>query len=143
MILYLDTSAVVKKYFKEPGSDDVIELWKKSEAVTSSAVTYAEALAAFYRKCREVPTKRTVLQRAAQRFEKDWQSMIIVELTRQLGAAVRRLIQKHPLRGFDAIHLASALLVQENLKRKYRFVCYDHALLLAAANEGLVVFPDR
>jgi hypothetical protein len=80
-------------------------------------------VAAFYRKGREVPTKRTVLQMAVQRFEKDWQSMIIVELTRQLDAAIHRLIQKHPLRGFDAIHLASALLVQENLEREYRFVC--------------------
>jgi predicted nucleic acid-binding protein len=53
MILYLDTSALVKKYVKEPGSSKVVSAWKKALCIATSAVTYAELLAAFYRKSRE------------------------------------------------------------------------------------------
>ncbi len=48
MILYLDTSAIVKKYFKEQGSIEVIRLWKKTSSIVTSTVTYAETLAAIH-----------------------------------------------------------------------------------------------
>lgn len=48
MILYLDTSALLKKYFKEKGSADVILLWKKTTAIVISTVAYAETLASIY-----------------------------------------------------------------------------------------------
>lgn len=50
MILYLDTSAIVKKYFKEQGSMEVIRLWKKTNSIVTSTVAYAETLAAIHRK---------------------------------------------------------------------------------------------
>jgi predicted nucleic acid-binding protein len=43
MILYLDTSALVKKYVKEPGSSKVVSAWKKALGIATSAVTYAVA----------------------------------------------------------------------------------------------------
>jgi len=48
MILYLDTSALVKKYFKEQGSTEVIRLWKKTSSIVTSTVAYAETLAAIH-----------------------------------------------------------------------------------------------
>lgn len=53
MILYLDTSALVKKYFKEKYSSEVIAAWKSSIGIATSAVAYAELLAAVYRKSTE------------------------------------------------------------------------------------------
>jgi PIN domain nuclease of toxin-antitoxin system len=50
MILYLDTSALLKKYFKESGSSEVISEWKKADAIATSMVAYAETMAAVFRK---------------------------------------------------------------------------------------------
>jgi uncharacterized protein YcbX len=48
----------------------------------------------------------------------------------------------YPLRGFDAIHLASARLVHENLPEDFIFACFDHSLARAAQAEGLNTFPQ-
>jgi predicted nucleic acid-binding protein len=53
MILYLDTSALLKRYFKEAYSDEIISRWKKATEIVTSSVTYAETMASFYRKKRE------------------------------------------------------------------------------------------
>ena len=53
MILYLDTSALIKKYFKEVGSKDVISRWKAATAVVTSTVAYAEVMASIYLKKRK------------------------------------------------------------------------------------------
>nr|MBC8394877.1 VapC toxin family PIN domain ribonuclease [Deltaproteobacteria bacterium] len=46
-------------------------------------------------------------------------------------------------RGFDAIHLASALIVSERIQENFIFVCYDKRLLSAAKAEGLEAFPGN
>ena len=53
MILYLDTSALVKRYFQEPYSDDVLSKWESATQIVTSAVAYAETMATIHRKKRE------------------------------------------------------------------------------------------
>ncbi len=144
MILYLDTSALLKKYFKENGSKDVISLWKDSNAIITSAVTYAETLASIYRKRREsrdidAHIFRTVLES----FQKDWKSFIRVDVNERLHEIVNKLVAGHPLRGFDAIHLASALLLHEKIEDNFIFACYDKRLIKAAIEEGLETRPQK
>ena len=144
MILYLDTSALLKKYFKEKGSDDVVSMWKKTSAIVTSTVAYAETLASVCRKRRETgeigqgPCK-TILSS----FHKDWQSFIHVDVTNSLNEIIDKLTITHPLRGFDAIHLASALIVYEKIQESFLFVCYDKKLIKAAREEGLHTFPEN
>ena len=49
MILYLDTSALVKRYFKEKNSDELIARWRQAAEIFTSSVAYAETMASFYR----------------------------------------------------------------------------------------------
>jgi predicted nucleic acid-binding protein len=143
MILYLDTSALVKKYFKEDGSPDVISLWKKSSAIVTSSIAYAEGMAAFYRKKREVKLKDKSFKKIINSFHKDYQSFICVQATNDLNSYIRRIVSTYPLRGFDAIHLASALIVQEILPQDFIFACFDQVLLKAAYSEGMQTFPEN
>ncbi|MEK7696897.1 MAG: type II toxin-antitoxin system VapC family toxin, partial [Pseudomonadota bacterium] len=53
MILYLDTSALVKLYVREAGSGEVKKLARESAALATSIVAYAEVRAAFARLMRE------------------------------------------------------------------------------------------
>lgn len=142
MILYLDTSALVKRYFKEPGSDLVVALFKEAEEVVTSSVAYAETLASFYRKDREGGMNTGVIKRTIDSFHKEWLGFVRVEVNDGLNAHVQNVIEKHPLRGFDAIHLASALLIHQRLPGDLTFACFDHRLMEAAGKEGLTVFPS-
>jgi predicted nucleic acid-binding protein len=143
MILYMDTSALLKKYFKEPGSDEVIWGWKNADAIVISSVAYAETVASIYRKKREVGGKGEMLVGALSSFKKDWKSLIRVEVNDDLNQTIDRIVASHPLRGFDAIHLASALMTHENLPEDFYFVCFDLRLLAAAQMEGLQTLPEE
>lgn len=63
MILYLDMSALLKRYFKEPYSDEIIFRWKEATAIVTSSVAYAETMASFYRKKREAALKDKVIKK--------------------------------------------------------------------------------
>ncbi len=141
MILYLDTSALVKRYFIESHTDEVLQLWRQAACIITSAVAYAEAMAAFHRKKREAPLEEALIHSVISDFLMDWPSFIRVEVSPDLHPHIDRLLRQYPLRGFDAIHLASAILVHETLTDNLLFACFDQKLLWAAQNEGLKTFP--
>ncbi len=51
-------------------------------------------------------------------------------------------VARHPLRAYDALQLASALVVRRTLDGLDGFVAFDTGLRAAAAAEGLVVLPE-
>jgi predicted nucleic acid-binding protein len=137
MILYLDTSALVKKYFDEKNSPEVITAWKSAWGIATSVVAYAELLAAVYRKAAEVRVNKARVERIVRLFEEDWSSFIIVEVDHRLNETVHKVIARHSLRGFDAIHLASAMAIGSAVADEFYFGCYDERLNQAARAEGL------
>jgi len=141
MILYLDTSALVKKYFKEKNSSEVISAWKLSLGIATSAVAYAELLAAVYRKASETRVKKPLIESVVNIFQEDWSSFIIVEVNHRLNETIHKVIGNHGLRGFDAIHLASALTIGSAVADNFVFACYDKRLKYAAQAEGLETLP--
>lgn len=143
MILYLDTSALVKRYFYEPYSDDVISRWKSATQIVTSFVAYAETMASMYRKKRESALADTLIRKIADSFHHDWESFIRVEVNYKLNGYIDRVVEKYPLRGFDAIHLASAIVIHERLSEDFVFVCFDERLTGAAQLEGLETFPPE
>ena len=141
MILYLDTSALVKRYFREPYSDDIVAAWKSATQIVTSFVAYAETMASVYRKCRESGIDVRSIRKIAASFQRDWESFVRVEVTEELQTTIDRVVEKYPLRGFDAIHLASALAIHERVSNDFRFACFDNRLTHAAMSEGLEIFP--
>ncbi len=141
MILYLDTSALVKKYVDEKHSAEVIALWKSAWGVVTSAVAYAELLAAVYRKAAESRRQKAGIERIIDRFQEDWSSLIVVEVDSRLNETIRKVLARHALRGFDAIHLASALTIGSVAAGDLLFGCYDARLNQAAGAEGLQTLP--
>jgi len=141
MILYLDTSALVKKYFAEKHSAEVIAAWKSAWGIATSAVAFAELLAAVYRKASEARIGKARVKAIARVFEEDWSTFIIVEVDHRLNETVHKVIASHALRGFDAIHLSSALTIGAAVTDDFLFGCYDERLNQAARAEGLQTFP--
>jgi predicted nucleic acid-binding protein len=141
MILYLDTSALLKRYFREHFSDAIIACWKSASHLVTSSVAYAETMASMYRKQREANLKASLIEHVAALFTDDWQAFIRVEVNDNLNELVSGLVARHPLRGFDTIHLASALAIHKRISRDFVFACFDKSLLAAARAEGLETFP--
>jgi predicted nucleic acid-binding protein len=139
---YFDSSALAKKYVKEPGSDEIIGLWRASSAVFTSAVAYAEIVASLHRKRREVVVPAKRFERILASFRGDWQNFYCIEVSGTLHPVIDRLAATYPLRGFDAIHLASAFLIYQKIPKDFAFACFDQQLLDAARQEGMPTFPE-
>jgi predicted nucleic acid-binding protein len=115
MIVYLDTSSLVKLYVEEGESSKVDALVRSSEVTATSIVAYAEARAAFARRFREKAFTPVEHDRIKAFFDKDWSSYLILSITGDMIRVAGDLAEKHALRGFDSIHLASALTLRREL----------------------------
>lgn len=143
MILYLDTSALVKLYFQEPFSNEVLSKWQSAEQVVTSSVAYAETLASINRKSREGYLEDASLGELLASFQREWSSLIRVEVTDELNVYIDSAVERYPLRGFDLIHLASAMVIHERAPEGFVFACFDEKLTHGARSEGFEVFPPE
>ncbi len=135
MIYYLDTSALVKRYYTEKGSAWIHGLFQPENLFVISKVAYAELLAALARKRRERDIGEADFTRAVESFQEEWQEFLVIEVADAIFADLLPLVRRHPLRGFDAIHLCSALWFRKRIKSEVLFVCSDHNLFTAAERE--------
>jgi uncharacterized protein len=142
-LIYADSSVVVKRYYQEPGSQRVHESWSKSERVFTSRVTYAEVHAALARKRRDRGISASQFHSIASAFESEWPAYDQILVDRATSAGIRRLVLRHSLRGFDAIHLSAALWLLEQIG-SVEFWVSDDRLAAAARKERLsVVNPEK
>ena len=139
MILYLDTSALVKLYVLETDTATVKQLLDAAEMSSTSRIAYAEARAAFARKRREQAVTLRNYRTVVEDFDNDWESFFIVDVSDALTKRAGQLAEKFALRGYDAIHLASAVIVGEQGNQAVRFACFDEKLSRAARRQGLIV----
>ena len=136
MILYLDTSSLVKLYVDEQGSEDVIASVSKAEAVATCRIAYAEARAAFARKRQNGELDEEEYQGVLGDFYSDWERFFIVDVSQDVVEVAGELAERYHLRGYDAIHLASAEILKGKLKSPLAFSCADERLQEAAEAEG-------
>ena len=137
MILYLDTSSLLKLYVEEKGSAKVADFLKSSEIAATSIVGYAEARAAFARKFREKAFTVQKYGRFVSAFKKDWESYLIVKVTKEIVWLAGDLAERHSLKGLDAIHLSSAITLGKESASPITFLCADRKLQRASKLEEL------
>jgi predicted nucleic acid-binding protein len=137
MILYLDTGALVKLYVDELMTDAVKEAVEGVDAVATSLLAYAEARAAFARARREARLSVQSYRSVVDAFAEDWDRYVSVEVTDVLVKEAGRLAESRALRGYDALHLASALSLRSRLTAPVSFLAFDQRLMTAAKREGL------
>lgn len=137
MILYLEASNLVKLYVEEPDSAEIAKLVSDSEAVATSIIAYAEARAAFARKFREKGISEQDHARIKKDLDSDWESIFVIKLSDFVVRSAGDLAEKRSLRGFDALHLASALELRNAVSLPVLFCSSDARLVDSAKKEGL------
>ena len=126
-------------YIQEPGSSEVRALVSEARIVATSRVAYVEARAGFAGELREGELLQEEYSQIVEGFKEDWEKYFVVEVSENVARLGGRLVEKHPLRGFDAIHLASALLLKERANLEVFFSCFEKRLKTAARAEGLII----
>jgi uncharacterized protein len=135
-VIYLDTSALIKRFVNEKGSL-VQSIVQRTGAIATAKIAYSEIFAGLTRKLREGNLSKVQYALACRQFENDWHAYLRVELEDDILLLARDLIQRRPLRGFDAVHLASALRLKVALGEEVTFAAADGRLLKAAEGENL------
>lgn len=138
MNLYLDASSLLKLYLAEEHSSSVRDLVATSSSVTSSLVAYAECRAGLGRAYALRRIEEPDLDRFVAAFESDWSAYTPIPVTEPLVRLAGELAEQYVLRGFDAIHLASAVTLQRELDEPITFSAFDERLSRSALAEGLL-----
>lgn len=125
MILYCDTSALVKLYVKEDFSDAMQRLAGSASAIVVCRIAWAEIMAALARRVRENPSEAEVIETIRQRLHTDWSRYAVVEVTQPLVELAGEYADTFALRGYDSVQLAAARTVQSATSEALHFACFD------------------
>jgi uncharacterized protein len=128
-MLYLDASALVKRYVEEAGSELVVRAMDAANAWSMCRIGYVETVRA---------VGMAGGRRAAKRVEADWLSFDVVEVDSALAEHAAQLTLTAELRSLDALHLASALLLPAE---SLTVATWDVRLHRAARDQGLETLP--
>jgi predicted nucleic acid-binding protein len=136
LILYLDTSSLIKLYVTEQGTPEVEGLAIDASLVCTSGVAYPEARSALARLCREGTLSTEAHAQAKADLDRDWPHFLAIDVTAEVWQIAGDLAEEHALRGFDSIHLASFLhLVEADFGEPARFSSFDDQLNNALRSE--------
>lgn len=142
MILYMDTSALVKRYILEQGSQEINGIIEKAGAVGSVMLTRVEMASAFSKAIRMEWVDATGVENAWRDFQDQWQSFVRLSVTPVLVDRASGFARQYGLRAYDATHLAAALIWQEILEAPVTIATYDRELWLASEKAGLYAWPQ-
>ncbi len=140
MILFMDTSALVKLFVPEAHSDKVRAAIASANVVATQVLAHVEACSAFSRLA-EARADKSVFQRLLRELDAHWTEWEIVGIDELLIRRAGELCARYRLRAYDSVHLAAAERV-ENLGRvhaEFRFAVFDINLARAAKSLGLQV----
>lgn len=116
------------------------ELWDRASSVVSGQLGYPEARAAAAAAHRDGRLDAAQLRAAVRTIDEIYDELTKVSVDAALARAAGELAERRALRGYDAVHLASALSVDGP---GAVLATWDRALADAAVKEGLVVAPAR
>lgn len=126
MIVFLDSSALVKRYVEEPGSSTVDAAMTGARGWVASQITFVETLRAL-----------TASEEGARRARREWDEFEVIGLSQSVCERAVDFSSEHRLKSMDAIQLASAMTATDDLT----FATFDRRLHAAARAEGLTTLP--
>ena len=137
MILFCDTSALIKLYIHETDSDLVRVQLASADSIAVCRITWAEAHAAFSRRARETPANAEIIEAAQNGLAKDWAHFGVFEVNQDLVERAGEYADIFALRGYDSVQLAAAHETARISQSPVLFACFDVRLNKAAKALGM------
>ncbi len=143
MLLYLDACVIVKNYVQEAYSDVTRALLATTQHIGTSLMSQAEVAATFAKGGRMGYLTPTQVVAVWHAFDADWPTLLSLEPTVPVIAQAADLALTHGLRGYDAVHLATALTWQQQRAETVTLATFDCQLWNVGAAVGLTVWPQN
>lgn len=141
MIVYLDTSSLVKLYVQEAHTALVKRWVEETEIVATCRIAYPETMSAITRRFRQGDLTKKQYDSLVTKFSNEWGRFAVVDFD-ELEAG--RLVTLYGLRGFDAVHLSAATLLKASQNNmSLSFSSFDEKLNDAAATEGFAILSPE
>jgi predicted nucleic acid-binding protein len=137
----VDTSALIKRYLAEAGTSEVLELLSRASLSGTAAITRAETAGVFSRALSRGLLTQEQLERKIGEFRNDWPGYLRFRISERVIRDADYLAIQYSLRGYDAVHLASALVWKERISDPITFATFDDTLWRTAGKEGFGIFP--
>jgi predicted nucleic acid-binding protein len=141
VILFCDTSALLKLFIDEQDSENMIKARSSSEGIAVCRITWAESMAAFAQRTRFKGANQAGLAQARSMFEQVWPGFAIADVTQSLVEQAGVFSEAFALRGYDSVQLAAAHQLHEQFALPLTFACFDRRLNQAAKLLKLEVLP--
>lgn len=137
MILFCDTSALMKLFVEEQHSDTVCRATESAALIAVSQLTWVEMCAALSLKqrTRQIDAPQAVL--ALQELREEWVRYTKLAVDQALVSAAAELAQSFGLRAYDSLQLASAQRTHSQTGNTLTFACFDKQLNAAAVALGI------
>ena len=134
MNVFLDSSALAKRYVQEPDSDRVEAILSSASALGVSVICLSEVVSALCRRRREGKLSRPQYLQAKRALLSDIEDTSVIGITEQVVARAVELLERWSLRSSDSLHVACAAEWSTQL-----FVSADERQCAAAKAYGLRV----
>lgn len=139
MILFCDTSALMKVFAYEEHSEAMCRWMDRADACIVSRITWAEMCAAFGLKRRTLQLTESEATIGLDRLHQEWQNYALVEVNARLVNDAGNLAQRFGLRAYDSVQLASAQHALDQVGAAFTFCCFDKKLTAAAVALGIPI----
>ena len=142
-IYYLDTSALMKRYWTETGSDVIAELFEglgDSDALATSQLTVLEMNSALARFLESRQTTRGEYQRMLDQFARDIDDygFKFMSIHNELVTEAVSVVREYSLRALDALHFTSAIAASELPGNQNLYmVSADRKIIEACVRHGM------
>lgn len=137
MILFCDTSALVKLYIREDSSREMQAVAGVATAIAVCRIAWAEIMAALARRARELPNDAEAIEIVRKRLRTDWPRYAVVEVTQPLVELAGEYADTFALSGYASVQLAAARTLQDMAGEEIQFACFDTRLGKAARLLGM------
>lgn len=131
-ILYLDTSALVKLYVPEAGSEFASAEARAAGTLATAIVTYAEARSAFASMHRNRRLGAAALTGVKRALDEGWPALSVVAVTYEVVRNAGAFAERFAVRGYDAVQLACYDWLRRSASESCRFLTFDERLAQAA-----------
>jgi uncharacterized protein len=127
LIVYFESSALLKLFLNEPDADLALQVWNEADGAVTSEISHLEVHAGLARAVRENPPKLSNddYENAKDRFDQLWLELTSIAVSTELIQKASGVASEYALRAYDALHFATVLDIS------------DDEILLATTNQEL------
>ncbi|MDQ7825118.1 MAG: type II toxin-antitoxin system VapC family toxin [Candidatus Eremiobacteraeota bacterium] len=113
--LFLDSSALAKRYVKESGTERVLALLSNADEVLLSVLAVPELISAFNRLRREKKISHGQYLSLKNSLAADIPQATLIDISTAVIECAVRSLEEAPLRTLDALHIGSAIISSADL----------------------------